>query len=58
MISSKTLAGRKAYAAEMSEKLGIKVTPVDRTEDVVREAKRRGLGQQIPTDWFLQDIRD
>jgi alanine dehydrogenase len=25
---------------------------------VVREAKRRGLGQQIPTDWFLQDIRD
>jgi ornithine cyclodeaminase/alanine dehydrogenase-like protein (mu-crystallin family) len=25
---------------------------------VVREAKRRGLGQIIPTDWFLQDIRD
>ena len=25
---------------------------------VVHEAKRRGLGQQIPTDWFLQDIRD
>jgi ornithine cyclodeaminase/alanine dehydrogenase-like protein (mu-crystallin family) len=25
---------------------------------VVREAKRRGLGQQIPTGWFLQDIRD
>jgi alanine dehydrogenase len=25
---------------------------------VVREAKRRGLGQEIPTDWFLQDIRD
>jgi len=25
---------------------------------VVREAKRRGLGQQIPTDWFLQNIRD
>ena len=25
---------------------------------VVREAKRRGLGQQISTDWFLQDIRD
>ena len=25
---------------------------------VVREAKRRGLGQPIPTDWFLQDIRD
>jgi alanine dehydrogenase len=25
---------------------------------VVREARRRGLGQQIPTDWFLQDIRD
>jgi alanine dehydrogenase len=25
---------------------------------VVREAKKRGLGQQIPTDWFLQDIRD
>lgn len=25
---------------------------------VVREAKRRGLGQQIPTDWFLQEIRD
>ena len=25
---------------------------------VVREAKKRGLGQQIPTEWFLQDIRD
>ncbi len=25
---------------------------------VVREARRRGLGQEIPTDWFLQDIRD
>jgi alanine dehydrogenase len=25
---------------------------------VVREAKRRGLGQEIPTSWFLQDIRD
>jgi len=25
---------------------------------VVREAKRRGLGQEIPTRWFLQDIRD
>jgi ornithine cyclodeaminase/alanine dehydrogenase-like protein (mu-crystallin family) len=25
---------------------------------VVREAKRRGLGQDIPTSWFLQDIRD
>ena len=26
--------------------------------DVVREAKRRGLGQEIPTSWFLQDIKD
>ena len=25
---------------------------------VAREAKRRGLGQEIPTGWFLQDIRD
>jgi ornithine cyclodeaminase/alanine dehydrogenase-like protein (mu-crystallin family) len=25
---------------------------------VVREAKKRGLGQEIPTGWFLQDIRD
>jgi ornithine cyclodeaminase/alanine dehydrogenase-like protein (mu-crystallin family) len=25
---------------------------------VVREAKRCGLGQEIPTRWFLQDIRD
>jgi len=25
---------------------------------VVREARRRGLGQEIPTSWFLQDIRD
>src|ERR1044071_5034535 len=25
---------------------------------VVREAKRRGLGQEIPTGWVLQDIRD
>jgi alanine dehydrogenase len=25
---------------------------------VVREAKRRGFGQEIPTSWFLQDIRD
>ncbi len=25
---------------------------------VYGEAVRRGLGQQIPTDWFLQDIRD
>lgn len=25
---------------------------------IVREAKRRGLGQEIPTSWFLQDIRD
>ena len=25
---------------------------------VVREAKRRGLGQEIPASWFLQDIRD
>jgi alanine dehydrogenase len=25
---------------------------------VVREAKRRGLGQEISTSWFLQDIRD
>jgi alanine dehydrogenase len=22
------------------------------------EAKKRGLGREIPTDWFLQDIRD
>ena len=22
------------------------------------EAKKRGLGQEIPTSWFLQDIRD
>ncbi len=25
---------------------------------VVREARRRGLGQEVPTKWFLQDIRD
>jgi alanine dehydrogenase len=25
---------------------------------VLREAKRRSLGQEIPTSWFLQDIRD
>ena len=25
---------------------------------VVREANEAGLGQEIPTDWFLQDIRD
>lgn len=25
---------------------------------VVREAMRRGLGQKIPTSWFLQNIRD
>jgi alanine dehydrogenase len=25
---------------------------------VVREAKRRNLGQEIPTNWLLQDIRD
>ncbi|HTN71446.1 MAG TPA: ornithine cyclodeaminase family protein [Methylomirabilota bacterium] len=25
---------------------------------VVREAKKRGLGREIPTSWFLQDIRD
>jgi ornithine cyclodeaminase/alanine dehydrogenase-like protein (mu-crystallin family) len=25
---------------------------------VVREAKRRGLGREIPTSWLLQDIRD
>jgi ornithine cyclodeaminase/alanine dehydrogenase-like protein (mu-crystallin family) len=25
---------------------------------IVREAQRRGLGQSIPTNWFLQDIRD
>ena len=25
---------------------------------VVREAKKQGLGQEIPTSWFLQDIRD
>ncbi|HEX7231678.1 MAG TPA: ornithine cyclodeaminase family protein [Candidatus Binatia bacterium] len=25
---------------------------------VAHEAKRRGLGQEIPTSWFLQDIRD
>jgi alanine dehydrogenase len=25
---------------------------------VVREARRRGLGQEISTNWFLQDIRD
>jgi len=25
---------------------------------VVREAKRRGLGEEIPTGWFLQNIRD
>ncbi len=25
---------------------------------VYRRAKERGLGQEIPTDWFLQDIRD
>ena len=25
---------------------------------VVREAKRRSLGEEIPTGWFLQDIRD
>ena len=25
---------------------------------VVREANKRGLGQEIPTGWFLQDIRD
>jgi ornithine cyclodeaminase/alanine dehydrogenase-like protein (mu-crystallin family) len=25
---------------------------------VVVEAKKRGLGREIPTGWFLQDIRD
>ncbi len=25
---------------------------------VYRKAKERGLGREIPTDWFLQDIRD
>jgi alanine dehydrogenase len=25
---------------------------------VVHEAKRRGLGQEIPTSWFLQNVRD
>ena len=25
---------------------------------VYRKAKDQGLGQEIPTDWFLQDIRD
>jgi ornithine cyclodeaminase/alanine dehydrogenase-like protein (mu-crystallin family) len=25
---------------------------------VVRQARQRGLGQEIPTGWFLQDIRD
>lgn len=25
---------------------------------VYRKAKEQGLGQEIPTDWFLQDIRD
>ena len=25
---------------------------------VVQEAKKRGLGQEIPTGWFLQNIRD
>ena len=22
------------------------------------EAKRRGIGRELPTEWFLQDIRD
>ena len=22
------------------------------------EARRRGLGHELPTEWFLQDIRD
>ena len=25
---------------------------------VYEAAKARGLGREIPTDWFLQDIRD
>jgi alanine dehydrogenase len=25
---------------------------------VYREARQRGLGREIPTDWFLQDVRD
>jgi alanine dehydrogenase len=25
---------------------------------VYQRAKAQGLGQEIPTDWFLQDIRD
>jgi hypothetical protein len=25
---------------------------------VVREAKKQGLGRELPTAWFLQDIRD
>jgi hypothetical protein len=25
---------------------------------VYRKVKEQGLGQEIPTDWFLQDIRD
>jgi hypothetical protein len=25
---------------------------------VYREAKARGLGRELPTEWFLQDIRN
>ena len=25
---------------------------------VYRQAKAHGLGQELPTEWFLQDIRD
>src|SRR5574341_2338607 len=35
-VFSPTKKNREAYATEMSQKLGIKVTPVDRTEDAVR----------------------
>src|SRR4029450_5491405 len=35
-VFSPTRKNREAYAAEMSEKLGIKVRPVDSTEDAVR----------------------
>ena len=27
-------------------------------EVVYRKAKEQGLGRELPTEWFLQDIRD
>ena len=48
---------RKAFAVEMSGKLGFEVIPASSPEEALRKARAEGAGRELPDDWFSIDLR-